>query len=311
MLIRNITGKDIEAVRVLWNTTLPEHMMDHRAFVKNVLLDMNLDTNGFFVAEEGSSIIGFVWAIVRGYPVDVGAPAEDDFGYINVIAVDESAGEEVARALVSAAEEYIFSKGKTRISVSGYTPNYVYPGINTRYPFYLRVFEQMGYTERGRHRSIGIDLYKFKRNAEIEELKAKREAEGYSFVALRDEYILSLFDLATPSFRHRYRRLIGETMDYERVRLVIFEGEVIGCAVFGDPYSCSERFGPYMISEKHRGLGLGKILLYETLLAMKRSGVRHAWAQSTPSSGPAAHIYDSFGFVATDEFIVYKKQKTT
>ena len=52
MLIRNITGKDIEAVRVLWNTTLPEHMMDHRSFVKNVLLDMNLDTNGFFVAEE-------------------------------------------------------------------------------------------------------------------------------------------------------------------------------------------------------------------------------------------------------------------
>ena len=60
MLIRNITGKDIEAVRALWCATLPEHTVDHRAFVKNVLLDMNFDTNGFFVAEEASSIIGFI-----------------------------------------------------------------------------------------------------------------------------------------------------------------------------------------------------------------------------------------------------------
>ncbi len=293
----------------LWCRVLPEHPVDRRAFVKNVLLDMNFEPEGFLVAEEDGKLRGFAWAIVRKYPIDVGAPCEEDKAYLNVLAIEREADINggLGAELVKAAEEYIYSHGNKKIMVSGYSPNYFYPGVNTRYKEYIKLYEGLGYTEQKRNYSIGIDLLNFSYNVELEALRAKREEEGFIFTELKGEYIPSLLASTLPSWRHRHRRLLNETMDYRKFRLIVKDGEVIGSAVFGDPYSSDERFGPYGINEKYRGLGLGKILLYDTLMAMKRYGLRHAWAQSTPTGGAAFGIYEKFGFVKTDEFITYAK----
>lgn len=309
-MIRQYKGTDFDRIIALWNKALPEHSVDRRAFVKNVLLDMNMDPNGFLVAEENGEIIGFVWAVVRRYPVDVGAPSEEEKSYINILALDEEKPEKfnTGRALLTAAEEYIRSKGKKLIVVSGYSPNYVYPGLTTARPDYIELFESMGYVAGGGHYSIGIDLLRFGENKAIEELKRKREEEGYQITPLTDALVVDLMNYTFPGWTHRFRRLINETMDYDKVRLVLKDGAIIGCAVFGDPYSSDERFGPYGVSAEYRGLGLGKLLLYDTLMAMKRRGLRHAWAQSTPSDGAAFTIYERMGFVRTDLFITYRKE---
>ena len=306
-MIRTYSGNDIGGVIGLWNDVLCEHSVDRRAFVKNVLLDMNFDPCGFVVSENDGIIDGFVHTVVRGYPVDAGAPCEEERGYINVIAVRDDGYETVGRELIACAERYIAEKGKRIVRVSDYSPNYFHPGICTRYGGLIGLFESCGYTGLHRLQSIGIDLHRYKVPDDITVLKRLRMSEGYDFTALRDELIPSLLTYASPGWTHRYRRLLNETFDYERFCLAVFDGEVIGCAVFGDPYSCDERFGPFSVNEKFRGLGLGKILLSDTLAAMKRKGLRHAWAQSTSTDGPAAKMYEKAGFYKTDEFVVMEK----
>ena len=118
-MIRKYKGTDFDRIISLWNKALPEHSVDRRAFVKNVLLDMNMDPEGFLVAEENGETLGFVWALVRRYPVDVGAPSEEEKSYINILALDDENPEKfnTGRALLTAAEEYIRSKGKKLIVV--------------------------------------------------------------------------------------------------------------------------------------------------------------------------------------------------
>ena len=306
-MIRPIEGRDFKGVIELWKKALPEHSIDERLFYKNVLLDMNFDPQGFLVLERAGKIVGFSWAIARRFPVDVGAPAQEDKGYLNLFVLEDEE-DESGEELLKAQENYLKLKGIKKISVSGYTPNYIYPGINSRRTQHIRLLEKFGYVEQKRNYSISINLKDFEKNESIEELERARAAEGFTVEPLSEEYVIQMLDYAPPGWTHRIRRLINETLDLGRVLVVVKDKRVIGCALFGDPYSSDERFGPYKVDEEYRGLGLGKILLYRTLMTMKERGLGRAWAQSTPSSGAAKGVYEKMGFVHTAEFITFLKE---
>lgn len=309
MNIRTFHGTDLDAIIKIWNSSMPYNPIGRKAFVKNFLLDHNFNDEGFFVAEENGEILGYVYAIVRRFPTDVGASMDEDKGFINAIGLkyekDILGG--LGSTLVKTAENYIQSHGRQEVHMSHYTPNYIYQGINTLYPDYIALFQQEGYEELGRNVSISIDLLQYVRPAYIDELKATREQEGFLFTKLKDEYIPALFKYAAPGFKHRLRRIMQETMDYERFNLVVYNGKVIGANVFGDPYSCEERFGPFSISAEFRGKGLGQVLLHDCLTEMKNRGLQKAWSQSTPMASAASHIYAKAGFQRTGEYVIFKK----
>ena len=309
MNIRTYRGTDLGEIIKIWNRTMPYNPVSRMIFLKNILLDHNFDDEGFFVAEENGEILGFIYGIVRRFPKDVGAPVTDDIGYINAIGLkyekDILGG--LGGALIKAVEDYFRRHGKQTAIISGYTPNFIYQGINTLYPDYLALFPQEGYAEATRNVSISIDLLKYVRPDYIDELKAQREQEGFLFTNLKDEYILELLKYVAPGVRHRVRRIIQETMDYERFNMVVYDGKVIGVNMFADPYSCEERFGPFSISADFRGKGLGKVLLHDCLTEMKNRGLQKAWAQSTPLESAASHIYAQAGFQSTNEYVKFKK----
>ena len=309
MNIRTYRGTDLADIINIWNHTTPHTPIDKKTIIKNFLLDHNFDDQGFFVAEENGEILGYIYAIVRRFPIDTGAPAEDDKGYINAIGLkyekDILGG--LGSALIQTAESYLRSHGKQEIYVSGYTPNYIYQGINALYTDYITLFRQAGYAEKSRSASISIDLLQYTRPAEIDVLKAQAEQEGFLFTSLKEEYIIELLKYASPSFNHRLRRILQETLDYKKFNLVMYDGKVIGATVFGDPYSCEERFGPYSVSPDFRGKGLGKILLHECLTEMKSRGLKNAWAQSTPMASTATFVYTKAGFRRTGEYITFCK----
>lgn len=309
MNIRTFQGADIPQILEIWNQAMPRIPINRRSFVKNFLLDHNFNANGFFVAEEAGEILGFIYAICRVYPIDVNGPMNADRAYINAIGLryqkDILGG--LGAQLIQKAEEYIATWGKRDIFVSNYTPNYIYQGILTEYADYLQLFTQAGYAESSRTISIRIDLLRYQRPEEIVQLKKQREAEGFLFTDMCDAYIQPLFSYAQPGWNHRFRRILNETMDYEKFSLIVYQGRVVGVNVFGDPYSCEERFGPYSVSEEFRGKGLGQILLHDCLTKMKERGLQNAWAQSTPMNTAATHVYAKAGFVPTGEYVILKK----
>lgn len=309
MNIRTFLGTDIPQILAIWNDTMPLNPIDRRSFVKNFLLDHNFNEKGFFIAEEAGEILGYIYAIIRVYPADVGGDMNENMAYINAIGLkykkDILGG--LGLELIGKAEEYIRSFGNREIYMSHYTPNYIYQGINTEYTAYLELFRQAGYEEAARNQSIAIDLLRYKRPEAIAELKKQREQEGFLFTDMQDEYIQPLFRYAQPGWNHRFRRLLNETMDYGKFSLIVYEGKVVGVNVFGDPYSCEERFGPFSVSQEFRGKGLGQILLHECLTKMKERGLQRAWAQSTPVGSAATHVYAKAGFVSTGKYVIFKK----
>lgn len=309
MNIRTFMGTDIPQIIAIWNKATHRTPLNRRGFVKNFLLDPNFNEKGFFVAEEAGEVLGYIYAIIRVYPADVGGDLNEDKAYINGIGLkyekDVLGG--LGMELIRRAEEYIRTWGEREIWVSRYTPNYIYQGINTEYEDYLTLFRQAGYSEADRSRSISVDLFSYQRPPQIDELKALREKEGFLFTDMKDEYIQPLFRYAQPGWNHRFRRLLNETMDYGKFSLIVYRGEVVGVNVFGDPYSCEERFGPFSVDAEFRGLGLGKILLHDCLTKMKERGLHTAWAQSTAVASAAAHLYAKVGFRPTGEYIVFKK----
>ena len=307
-MIRKYHSEDFHKIIEVWNGALSSHPINERLFIKNVLLDMNFDPEGFLVAEDDGEIRGFAWAIVRSYPIDTGASSEEDRGYLNLLVLKDRGDilGGLGERLIGMAEDYVKGRGKNRIFVSGYSPNYFYPGQNSKDKEYLELYLSLGYKEQKKNYSIMADLENFAESEGMEKLIEKRQEEGFSICHLTPELIPSLLSSLAPGWRHRHRRLLNECDDYERFCLVVKDGEVIGSSVFGDPYSYMERFGPYGVNEKYRGLGLGKILLYYTLKTMKKRGLKFAKAQSTPTSGAAA-VYEKLGFVRCDEYITLFK----
>ena len=309
-MIRTYKGSDIDAIIEILNNEMPYTPINKKYFIKNFLLDLNFDENGFFVAEENGEVIGFIQAIIRKIPVDVGGSLNEDEAYLNIIGLkykkDIRGG--LGHELVKKAEKYIAQFGKRNIFMSHYTPNYLYQGINTEYTDYIELFKSAGYDDSIRNASISIDLFKYKRPKEIDELKKRAEQEGFIFTHLKPEYIPSLMRFWSPGWNHRFRRLINETMDFEKVNIIVYKDEVVGCNVFGDPYSSEERFGPYGVNGDFRGKGLGQILLHDCLTEMKNRGLQRAWAQSTPIASSATHVYEKAGFIRTGEYIIFKKE---
>ena len=303
-MIRNVEASDIEAIIEIWNGVFPTHPIDTTFFIKNVLFDVNFSKDGFFVYEYSGEVVGFAEILIRRVAVSAGGSLDTDKAYLRMFAVRE--GRElssIGRELLLRAEEYVRCFGERSIIVFDYTPDYITSGVSESRMDYIELFKSLGYSVGKRRRSIRIDLDSFEKSPEIERLIAERESEGFVFSHLDNAYIPSLLEYAPPGWVHRYRRLALANMDYEKFNLIIYGGEVIGCAVFGDPNSSPERFGPYSVSEKFRGRGLGKILLYRTLMDMKSRGLRFAYASSTPAAGSAYGIYDKFGFVTTDTFV--------
>lgn len=307
MIIRNYKGEDTESIIKIWNEQMPYNTITKDMFVKNILLDLNFTPDGFFVACEGDEIIGFVYSTVRRIQVDINGPMDEDKGWIVAIGVKKDISI-VGAQLVKKAEEFINKDGKRKVYACSYTPNYFYQGINKKYPEYIKLFEELGYGESETSVSMSMELENYKSPDYIPDLYKKLTDEGFEFKDLSIPYIPSWLTFQKPSWTHRFRRLLNEKGCFENVNIVVYNDEVIGCNIFGDPYSDEERFGPFGVRDDFQGKGIGKILLDECMLKMKKRGLKRAWMQWATAAEYVVNMYLKFGFEIMDTYITFVKE---
>ena len=80
--------------------------------------------------------------------------------------------------------------------------------------------------------------------------------------------------------------------------------------MYGGYEKIRERFGPFGVEESEQGKGLGKILLHETLHAMKQQTLQGAWFLWTSETTVAGHLYLKNDFRTFRKFHVMLKELT-
>lgn len=309
--VRGYRPGDERAVVMLWNRCLPADPITGERFVRQVLLDVNFDPEGFLVAEIEGVLVGFLLAIVRSTPMQ-GLDTDPDDGWITVFFVEpEFRSRGIGHALLDRGRAHIAARGRRYVSVSPYAPNYFWPGVDPqRYPEAQRLLRANGFEDIETPVSMSASLLDFAIPERVQELQRRREAEGYTFDTLRDEQIVAVLRFNSLYFSADWARAIRDALlrDVARERVLVAArgDEIAGFCLYGGYDRVAERFGPFGVHPELRRLGLGRVLLYRCLDRMHANGLQHAWFLWTGLEDPAGHLYTSAGFHVTRGYAVMR-----
>lgn len=316
MNVRAYRGEDIGRILAIWQKEAPFCAPDRNGFIRKTLLEENFSPDGLLIAEnESGDISGFVIAVARRVPVCAGAPDESNLGFYTAFCVPglndpaDARAADTGRALVTAAENYLRSLGRTRVS-TGFYPFYYAQGFEeNRQPGYCALFESLGY-RGGRSFSLSLDMADYRENPRVPGYRRALADDGFYVGPLTPAYLPSLLDpgadFSSPSWSREFAYRVAE-LDFDCVRIAAKDGRVIGAAACDDRLSRPGRFGPFGVSPALRGRGIGSVLLADALAEMKRRGVKTSWMQWVGDGGAAYRLYTGVGYQKANTFLTFSK----
>jgi len=311
VLVRDYRPGDETAVVALWNRCLPADTISMDRFVGHVLLDINFDPEGFLVADREGQAVGFLLAITRGTPMQ-GLDNDPEDGWITVFFVDPVyRGQGIGQALLDRGRAHIAARGRRRVSVSPYAPNYFWPGVDTTlYPQALAFLRRNGLEVLYTPVAMDFSLVGFTMPPDVLEVQRLCEQEGYFFGPLQTEQIVDVLAFNIRHFSVDWARAIREALrrgvPRERVLIALRQNEIVGFCLYGGYDDVAERFGPFGVDPTLRGTGLGKVLLYRCLDQMRSEGLHTAWFLWTGLEEPAGRLYTRVGFQVSRSFAVLR-----
>lgn len=312
-MYRSFQNGDEIAITGLWNRTLHQDPITPQRFFRQVLLDPNFDPKGLVVAEQDGKLIGAVYALTRKLPM-AGTELEQGTAWITFFLVDPAyTRRRVGHGLMEQVEQYAKSQGADKLFFSSYAPNYFLPGIDEMaYPAGYAFLQKEGYRRLYSPVAMHRNLLDYVYPEAVRKLKQQRENEGYSFGAAATGDFPELIRFANEKFNPDWGRAIREGvlqgLDPSQVLAAKNGGCIVGFAMFGGYEGIRERFGPFGVAESEQGKGLGKILLHDTLFAMKQLTLQGAWFLWTSETSSAGHLYLKHGFKTYRQFHVMVKE---
>lgn len=306
---RPFAPDDLDAVVSLLNRCLQADPIPSEVFQRKVLLDQNFDPSGAPVAICDGKVVGFALGIVRKSRLEDGAP-DFDRAWITLLAVDQDYRRSgIAAQLVSGLEQWCLEQGCKSVWISPYAPNYFTPGVDkAAYPAAVAFFESRGYEEILRPLAMHADLTDLETPEWVVQ-KAADVAGVIGFERFRPELILPLNEWMRSEFPGDWQRYARESMT--RITLGEFapdnvwvaqeNGRILGFC----QHDNTGRFGPFGVSASERGRGIGAVLMFKCLHAMRAKGLRHAWLLWTDDK--VAKLYSEAGFRVSRRFSILRK----
>jgi len=310
--LRGYQRGDEDAVLALWRLCLPTDPIERDVFVARILLDVNFERDGFIVAEAGDDVVGFLYTAVRSTPMYRDDFERDD-GWTTVFFVHPDWRRRgIGRALLRAAEEFVRVRGRTALAISPYAPHYFWPGPDVeRHAAAAALLTVSGFSVIEEPVAMDISLVGFTAPEDVARLREQRLGDGYTIDALERHDIVAVLDFAFEHFGADWARAIRDALargvGRHHVLTARQGGAVVGFCLWGGYDHVAERFGPFGVHPDLRGVGLGKLLLYDCLTRMQASGLHTAYFMWTGEDDPAGHLYRRAGFQVTRRFQVFRR----
>ena len=294
----------------LWNQTMHADPITIQKFRKQALFDDNFDPSLCYIALEEGRTIGFCLGMRRKFPY-MERGLEPDRGWIVVMFVaEEFQRRGIGTSLVKRAEKDMRNAGAKNITLSAYSPNYFFPGVDEEnYPGASAFFEKLGYIPGKRDYSMCKDLHGYQMSKDAKEKMEAARKKGFRFINFTYDYALELLEFNKNQFGGGWKRnalIAMQNGTAEDLILLVLSPEEKICGfcmrmIDGNP----SRFGPIGIDAAMRNEGLGSILLDFAQFEMAKRGVYHMYFVSTDD--PGRRYYERHGIHVFRSFTSYKK----
>jgi ribosomal protein S18 acetylase RimI-like enzyme len=314
LVITQISGHDISAVIELWNKELPIDSINKNLFISRVLLDEHFKKENVLIAKvketNGYEIVGFIVGSTVNEAIYKDVDPDNIRCWITAMAVSKKhQNMGVGKMLLNALLKQFIASGKKECFIATYPYGYFVPGLDVKvYSSGIKFFEHFGFKENNRPLSMDVNIVLLDLGEGFEQKVDKLKKDGIEVVSYADEYILSYIDFMKSMTYDWYRvarqnliNLSHNTFFRDQITIAIYQNEVVGYCQFEGSH-----FGPFGVSEKYQGKGIGTILLGETLKKMRMYGYHDAWVLWTDDI--AAKVYSKFGFKETRRFVTLKKE---
>lgn len=295
----------------LWARALPLDSISIGMFESRVLLDENFDPDFFILAKNEQKLAGFVLGMYAKRTPLGDADPDGTRAWITALAVDPSADViTVGSSLVKEIEQKFISIGKKECWVSTYPPGYFTPGIDQRnYAPLLNLFLHNGYVKQKEALSMDSSIVLFQLSDAVKEKEAQLKKNGIIIRPYRRDDLLKFLAFLEQTMptdwvrveRRNLRKLSEGGFSENQITVVVHNNEIIGYCQFEGAH-----FGPFGVSDKYQGQGIGTVLLARTIERMKMEGHHDAWVMWTDDV--AAKVYSKFGFKETRRFAILKKE---
>lgn len=312
--IRSYEIDDEQEVVDLWNQCLPYDAITSEIFEEKILLDPNFDLEGCKIAKDDRKIVGFIHTVVRKTPFPWGfeslVEAQKEMGWIIALFVHEGYRRRgIGSALLNEAFNFLRDRGRRKVLLFSYTPNYFFLGVDIqRYPGALEFFEKHGFVAQEESFGMGVNLYNFKVSSEIREAEERLTREGITVRYFERKYLLptiSFFLESFPTWLHYFVDKLERKHDLDEMVIALKDDKVIGYCQHRY-YHHMERTGPFGVKEEFRGREIGTVMLYKLLERMAQKGYKFGWFTETGSR--AKSYYARAGYEVTRRHVGMVKE---
>lgn len=311
MTIRSYRDSDFSRVLDVWNQSLTLDSITPVEFVRRVLMDENLDPDGFLVAVEGGKTAGFCLCLTLRHPIEKIGPMEHR-GFITAFGVGpEHRRRSIGTALFGEAENLFRKMGRHEIAIAPYPPNYFTPGVDVEaYGAAAEFLKSRGFESYMEALAMDALIGQFALSPEILDLERRLAEEGVRIEVLDASRLIAFMRFQTEvmpgdwveAARNRIRETAESTPTFDSVLVAVDGKRIVGYCQFD-----GEHFGPFGVAEAHQGRGIGSVLLARTLLRMREHGLHAAFVLWTGERA-AKGVYGRLGFRVTRRFEIFRKK---
>jgi GNAT superfamily N-acetyltransferase len=308
--VRPYSGGDETSLLHVWNETMWGDRIDAATWRSRVLLDPNFVPECCAVAEGSQGIpIGFMLGLARQVPY-FAQGYEREKSWITAFGVlPEHRHAGVGSALLEHVCQALQAGGAQEVAVAPYVPNYFIPGVDVAiYADAVRFLERHAFGVQSRPLSMRADIATFQVPEEIAAARVRLQAESIQVGLATAEDIVPIRQFLRRCFSWDWLRFAGEVMQDLFAGNPWTAGMLVAkqdAAVIGYAQFRAERFGPFGVDPALRSRGIGRVLLAQTLIEMRKHGYHCAWFLWT--SDDAARLYQRCGFREVRRFAVMRK----